>query len=646
MKTSAFAEVKRYAYMLMYRRKDHKAESGSQEAVPENLLEEIRLENDIYKRQKEEYDKRRMLTKLEVHYNDVVYSVMVSKDNTVVEATKAVFDETKLADAGFTVEQVRIRVLDALKNLPGPPLDPLRTLKSLDFGDTKVMVLETRELSEEFPEYHAAHIGINIQEYDASLSDYKAPVLLSVPEAGAVADMRAAAAKAMGTQPARVRLVLLTTDTGVEFKNDKESLKELHIQKGDTIRTERCEDFTVGTSLVLEKFEQQINAVTIKIIFEKNSEPLSVEADARKPLSVLKEKVAEKLLLNAGDFKLRNHESGLELKETSKHLSFYGIQNNSTVVAERGVPLQPHQYIVKVFIPKEVQQAESTEQKAPPQASDLFIFASDAVMEEDWDLARITKELSSLTNMPPPELMRIREKADMKVRSLFVHGKTLKQNLPGLRDYKEIVVQRTLEPEVLTDQHVLVNLQRWHPKDFKADPTVEKAFLGATTMAELRILLGEAFSIPSEHVRACKPHMWKLKDKDNYPTLDWDDPRLLLTDTLAGPPWRTKHGDTLVFKDNREAERSIAKEKALNMPSGPVYRHVEAGIKIYTPQEQARRAEDLKKKQEEMAKQAQQNLAEGGPGAPPPPPLPPMGAPPPPPPPLPEDLYDGIMDYN
>jgi hypothetical protein len=61
--------------------------------------------------------------------------------------------------------------------------------------------------------------------------------------------------------------------------------------------------------------------------------------------------------------------------------------------------------------------------------------------------------------------MRLRERVDRRLTKVYLDTLTLKQNALSLKDYKELVIQRTAvaEPE-LTPEHVLLLVRRWRPQ--------------------------------------------------------------------------------------------------------------------------------------------------------------------------------------
>lgn len=69
--------------------------------------------------------------------------------------------------------------------------------------------------------------------------------------------------------------------------------------------------------------------------------------------------------------------------------------------------------------------------------------------------------------------MRIREKLGSRLTKVYLDTLTLKQNALSLKDFKEIVLQKTQVDEEMTDSSVLLCLCQWFPEELKFGPIVE-----------------------------------------------------------------------------------------------------------------------------------------------------------------------------
>jgi hypothetical protein len=219
--------------------------------------------------------------------------------------------------------------------------------------------------------------------------------------------------------------------------------------------------------------------------------------------------------------------------------------------------------------------------------------------------------------------MRLRERSQRRLTTIYLDAKTLKQNSPAAADFKDIVIQRTLSAETLTAEHLLLYVRRWDPKEQKIGAPTEVAVLKSSTMAALRAQLGAAFGIdaaPSSsaggavesasasgssgqepasapdatHLRVCKPFAYQLKDAACIPALDWTQTQLPANATVGGAPWRCRSGDTLLVKDARIPERYADGDHAQGGGSGSsgtggrLAQPVERELRIFSLEDQVR----------------------------------------------------------
>ena len=70
-------------------------------------------------------------------------------------------------------------------------------------------------------------------------------------------------------------------------------------------------------------------------------------------------------------------------------------------------------------------------------------------------------ELARLPGAPPVDLMRLREKSPMgNLTKVYYDSRTLAENVEGgMRDGRNIILQRTMCKEILSPEHVLLNLR-------------------------------------------------------------------------------------------------------------------------------------------------------------------------------------------
>jgi len=397
------------------------------------------------------------------------------------------------------------------------------------------LMVEVKSPEESFPTWCSTDLSLHIVEYNHLSDEYKPPFLLSIPQDASVRDLREAVAGKLRGWYANIRLVVVSEDgaamweelvdtwkergdsqSEMENAQQRTTLRDYRILKGDTVHVEWCTDYHKGTSRIMEKLDKQTHLVKIKYNqprkkssneeeAEKEME-MEAEIDARERLSTLKAYIGETLSLSVSEFKLRRGEGGREYKDLSKKLMYYGLEDGSCVYVEKGTPLQQGEYVFKVFLAHEEEDGGEIESGggsgtdaplgqggvptalpvttpppvAPPVAPPLapsmgttshplststddciHFFLSDVVLHEDMSVKEVKEELSHLLGAPPVNQMRIREKLRNRLTRVYVKGKTLKENCQGgIRDFKEIVIQRVDEGEEITEQHVLVSVHQ------------------------------------------------------------------------------------------------------------------------------------------------------------------------------------------
>lgn len=90
-----------------------------------------------------------------------------------------------------------------------------------------------------------------------------------------------------------------------------------------------------------------------------------------------------------------------------------------------------------------------------------FELIGEAILCSNWSLDQVKAELAKLPGAPPVDLMRLREKSPMgNLTKVYYDSRTLVENVEGgMRDGRNIILQRTLCKEVLSPEHVLFSLR-------------------------------------------------------------------------------------------------------------------------------------------------------------------------------------------
>lgn len=167
------------AYMLMYRKVDNERNvmTVSNDAIPQNVVDDIKEKDAIFAKQKAEYDRLRQYTTLKVHYDGKVSDVMVKKKETMHKALEKIYDEMKLSEKGVVnVQCIRLRNMRVLNAVPLEPYDGDKLedlVESFKFHDPKHLMLETRGETEEFAVWEKEKVSIRMIELDEGAMEWK-----------------------------------------------------------------------------------------------------------------------------------------------------------------------------------------------------------------------------------------------------------------------------------------------------------------------------------------------------------------------------------------------------------------------------------------------------------------------------------------
>ncbi|ETO20273.1 hypothetical protein RFI_16943 [Reticulomyxa filosa] len=481
----SFINPMKAAYMLIYRLKDASKNMNhvSRDIIPEALVEEIQREDIVYLRQKEEYERVKDLLNLAIYYKDEIHEVFVDKRVTLGEAYQQVLD--KLRDKVPELSSLKCMRLRKMKVMPRPvPMEPLdndlfdRTLEHLQFADVEHLWLETRTSEEEpFPVYEPARMELRMVELDVEKMELKPELIVFVPEDGTVRDLRQACADMMGLiDPTHLRLVFQSQDTAALWINDNLKLKvDQRLRPGDTIHVERCDNYLTGDSVLLKRFNDMLNVVTIRYnkLLKEHEEVVFdqfLSFDIRQSLGELKTKLSEALSVPMDELVLRRNFNDHEFKDLTKSLLYYEMRSNSHIFVEKGKPLKSTEFLFQIFIEDEIYktrkreydqkkvleeakrevervkkekqskgdkdnanetvennlQQQNNEQKtqdvelpgAEPDLGDAFLFVGNVILDENWKMGHVKQVIfDAIPNVLRRE--RKRKKKKKKRRTIF-----------------------------------------------------------------------------------------------------------------------------------------------------------------------------------------------------------------------------------
>jgi hypothetical protein len=310
-----------------------------------------------------------------------------------------------------------------------------------------------------------------------------------------------------------------------------------------------------------------------------------INVDLRHSLAQLREQISHILNCSPDSFKI--YKDG-ELKDLSKLLMHYGFRKGTELIINVGKPLLPKEFLFKVF-------SWIEDFKAP---NDPVAYVGDAILNEDWPMSQVKAEIGILAGLSPNQF-RLRDRLGTRLTNVYVDTMTLRQTCKGISDFKEIVIQRIFHDEVLTEDHLLLNVVIFNPLEISLSSAREIGLLKSATIEEAKFELSRIFEIPFEHLRITHPLAFQLKEINTIPGMDWDGFQLPDNATLSGKPWLLKHGEYLAIKDNRIQDKTAKKaDDKPERPKTPPARD-EPKFKIYTAEE---RKENERKRAEAEAK--------------------------------------------
>ncbi|GAB5364611.1 hypothetical protein AAMO2058_000984600 [Amorphochlora amoebiformis] len=172
----------------------------------------------------------------------------------------------------------------------------------------------------------------------------------------------------------------------------------------------------------------------------------SVTFDLRKSLGELRSLIGGELKLPENTFKIRKARFGPELKDSKKSLAAYNFSPPCSVWLDEGKPLSKGEFILRLCADIGEKGKELKEKKG---GESPFVFVSEIKLNATMTIKQVKENIRKVYKEgPEPAYMRLRAlKSENKLGDLFFDDKTLIKNRPGMRDYENIVVQKTAIPE-------------------------------------------------------------------------------------------------------------------------------------------------------------------------------------------------------
>jgi hypothetical protein len=580
------------------------------------------------------------------------------------------------------LRRCRLRFFDSMKGLLLAPLKPgdadsPPSLQSLGgaLGPHKLLALELRDdTTEPWPAWREGGVTVKALLFKPPSSDtgalgsFHPPVQVSADEDSLGALRRAV--EDCFTLHSRCRLVHVRGDDAVVLEGPPSTSlkKELRILDGDSVYVEphrADEDVSGKPSAVKELLESVANAVQVE--FEPLT-PLSTEQiaelsrmrgvddpsaltterlvegvtfvtiDQRGTLGELRAEVERATGAIPGTIRVLQPPHGPEMKDDSRPLSFFGLVGGGRVVLERGRPLQPSEFMIKVTLFDGSVEETTTKRPSaagrgrparPPRGAarpkgpsskprSRFQPLGVVIADRSCPVPALKELVVTTFGLPKlPNHVRLRERSGQNLTGLLLDCRTLDAALSSrIVDNKEIVVELLDEAEFAEEGALLLHVHRWFPDTAKLEPAKsEIAVTAMTTFGDLKKRLAASSVVPAEAIVFAKlgafgsrapEQIAKLehfgKRKEGAGDVRYGCKQPSDGSQLAGTPWRLRSGATLLWKDGRVDEALLSEGEgpaATSSERGDGYR-AEIAFRIYTPEEQRQREEERRRRKEAL----------------------------------------------
>ncbi|KAA0163486.1 hypothetical protein FNF31_02880 [Cafeteria roenbergensis] len=581
----------------------------------------------------------------------------------------------------------RLRRFDALRGVMEAPLggaasEPLSAQPDPPQSH-RPLALEVRASTDtEWAAWSAEALQVMLLQFesDGEGERFAPAVQLTVPS-DSLAALRRAAEAATGLHGA-CRLVrmrgdkaeVLASDSGEEDVSLRLSLK---LQPGDSVFVDPT---TEGPSPVVRLLESIANEVTISFEplrplteleargvaadcpgvseadlrgEELDTTACSVQVDQRQTLGELRRAVEGATRATPGTVRVMRP-GGFEMKDATKPLAFHGLLGGGKVRLERGRPLTPAEFTLKVVVFRSADEGSpGARPSGPPSAAsgagseasrftELGFVTADRETPVPQLKELIAARLSSAAVPIDPTRMRLRERTGRSLAGALLDCRTLAAALSSrIVDGREVVVQTLDHGEALEEGDLLINLRVWHPQEAVLDPAgPEIAVRASTTTEQLRALAAAKLGVPPAAVVMSKVSAFMLRDKAAIANLEAFKLRAgasaeaagaqagadALADRpvlygrrqpaddacIASDPWRLRSGSTVVVKDGRAVETLQDHAGDGGKPAAATHggRRAEIAFQIFTPQQQREREAEKARRAQEQREAAERAAAE------------------------------------
>jgi len=355
-------------YMLLYRKVDpiRNQNEPSKEIIPEILKSSFIEDNERRKLEVEEKLRDKEMITLRVNYKDNMKQLKIHRDKTVAEAKT-------MAKKEFGLENISddcVRLRDIQYDIPAKPIkDETISLDDMRFYPVKTLIMETREVNEEFPIYDPTKLLLKLYIYDEEKEKWGDMVSVYVEKDGKLNDLKKIVQEKSGLD---LDDQILTIERYNRY-NAKVLIKNKYIRKdyrieGKKVWVERkdpllsIEDYKYdkyGRDSKTKQFPKSFteinrlkNIIEIKFNDLQSTEPThTIKVDKNITLLQLKKLIQEKINLDLDEFIVYKGSERYksELKNEDNKLSEYHFTSLNQLFIEKGKPMRKGEIVIKFY---------------------------------------------------------------------------------------------------------------------------------------------------------------------------------------------------------------------------------------------------------------------------------------------------------
>jgi len=579
------------AYMLMYRKVDRVKNllAVHNEDVPKYLFEMVKRENESSKQKEEAKRKAKEIIKLKVHLGPEKRAFEVNKSLRIDDVAKLAAQHFGIENK-FSTDCLRLRAYYQYYNIPVEPLPGGNMLSDFIgnwYGDReRDLALETKEPSEEWPEYKKYDRVYKASKLNLETKQYDPYIIFSMDSDARLSDLKDLLHPKFKIPKEKLLIVKTEDDSTLTLRDDSKILKsDYKCTEGTTFYVEESENVD-GESIALDEIDRLKNAYEICYNIPPNIEPTQIiKIDQRATLGQFKEKIAPILGLSLDEFKvMRGHEKyATELKNEKETLKECYIWNGRVVI-EKGRPMRHGETKISFFIyepnPADEKKGEILEELFEiPIPEDMLI----REMKETLSV-KLKEEKKIEIN---PNNMRIRELQVRTPSKIYADNYSFKHVSTSIYNGRPLAITNLGHEEpVKSDKQLVPIVIRFYPSKYEFGIKEEYVLSEDITCDEFKKLLAEKFSLRNVQLAKITHGQPNVLDA---PDLEWD--RKAYGDrigTLYNSPYYLRDGDTILFRDAEEQLKQLTKEekdkiqKAINVSKRSVYQYKEKELKINT----------------------------------------------------------------